>query len=42
MSKEDIQTIVKRTTTSSIDDVSGNSEIPLTNGVPEVDFEKVD
>lgn len=42
ITKEDIQTIVKRTTTSTIDDVSGNSEIPLTNGVPEVDFEKVD
>jgi hypothetical protein len=42
MTKEDIQTIVKRTTTTTIDDVSGNSEIPLTNGVPEVDFEKVD
>ncbi len=42
MTKEDIQTIVKRTTTSTIDDVSGNSEIPLTNGIQEVDFEKVD
>ncbi len=42
MTKEDVQSIVKRTTTSTIDDVSGNSEIPLTNGVPEVDFEKVD
>lgn len=42
MTKEDVQSIVKRTTTTTIDDVSGNSEIPLTNGVPEVDFEKVD
>jgi hypothetical protein len=42
ISRAYVQDLVQRTTTGTIDDVSGNSEIPATNGIAEVDFEKVD